>query len=119
MSLNGTRRVDITVNCVSSTVAVCEVINHPDVRCSSPGRDHATGKTGSSEGGAVPEKYYVVANNDHVRVKQILIFETSSTDRRNKTRKYEILCDKFVDYSIRILYDCSIRIHLHHGLHYL
>ena len=52
-----------------------------------PGREHATGKTGSSEGGAVPDKYYVVANNDHVRVKHILIFETSSTDR-NKVKKY-------------------------------
>jgi len=63
------------------------VINHPDVRCSAPGREHATNKTGSSEGGSVPDKYYVVANNDHVRVKQILIFETSPTGR-NKTRKY-------------------------------
>lgn len=72
-------------------MAVCEVINHPDVRCSTPGREHATGKTGLSEGGAVPDKYYVVANNDHVRVKKILIFETSSTDRGNKTRKYVAL----------------------------
>ena len=118
MSSNSTKTIDITVNCVCSTVAVCEVINHPDVRCSTPGRDHATGKTGSSEGGAVPEKYYVVANNDHVRVKQILIFETSSADKRNKTRKYEILCYKFVDYSIRVLYECSIRIYLHNDLYY-
>ena len=76
-------------------MAVCEVINHPDVRCSTPGREHATGKTGSSEGGAVPDKYYVVANNDHVRVKHILIFETSSTERRNKTKKYVNLIAHF------------------------
>ena len=68
-------------------MAVCEVINHPDVRSSMPGREHATSKTGSSEGGAVPDKYYVVANNDLVRVKQILIFETSS-GKGNKIMKY-------------------------------
>ena len=80
--------------CACSTVAVCEVINHPDVRSSMPGREHATGKTGSSEGGPVPDKYYVVANNDHVRVKHILIFETSSTNR-NKIKKYVNLIAQF------------------------
>lgn len=83
-----------------STVALCEVINHPDVRCSAPGREHVTNKTGSSEGGAVPEKYYVVANNDHVRVKKILIFETSSSSRGNKSRNNNkwnwILQNKFL-----------------------
>ena len=66
------------------------------MRCSAPGREHVTNKTGSSEGGAVPEKYYVVANNDHVRVKKILIFETSSSSRGNKSRKYVIYYDCFI-----------------------
>ena len=55
-----------------------------------------TSKTGSSEGGAVPDKYYVVTNNDHVRVKKILIFETSSTNRGSKSRKYVIHCVCFI-----------------------
>lgn len=68
-----------------SIVAACEIINHPDVRCSVPGREHATNKTGTSIGGNVPDKYYVVTNNEHVRVKHILIFETSS---QTKQRRY-------------------------------
>lgn len=61
-------------------VAVCEVIDHPSVKCQQ--KHHAmNGQTRSrvqgSMGGEVPEKYYVVQNNELVRVKYLLVYAES------------------------------------------
>jgi len=65
-----------------SCIAVCEVLDHPDVKCTlksktqngqvtnSPGRARAR----NSEGGDVPERYYVVTNNELLRVKYLLVY---------------------------------------------
>ncbi|XP_033634543.1 protein mono-ADP-ribosyltransferase PARP16-like [Asterias rubens] len=71
-----------------SCVLVCELIDHPDVKCQTrdrsssntdgPRRSHAP----KSVGGEVPEKYYVVTNNEVVRVKYVLVFADSAKPKR-------------------------------------
>ncbi|KAK8758344.1 hypothetical protein V5799_004037 [Amblyomma americanum] len=61
-----------------SCVAMCEVVDHPDVKCqdrarSKPSRAYAE----DSMGGKVPEKYYLVQNNSVVRVKYLLVYTAS------------------------------------------
>ncbi|CAN8004368.1 unnamed protein product [Ixodes hexagonus] len=58
-----------------SLVAMCELIDHPDVKCqdranSRPSRAYAQ----DSIGGKVPEKYYLVQNNSVVRVRYLLVY---------------------------------------------
>lgn len=58
-----------------SCVAMCEVVDHPDVKCqdrprSRPSRAYAE----DSLAGKVPEKYYLVQNNSVVRVKYLLVY---------------------------------------------
>lgn len=58
-----------------SCVAMCEVIDHPDVKCqdrarSRPSRAYAR----DSMAGMVPERYYLVQNNSVVRVKYLLVY---------------------------------------------
>ncbi|XP_071503844.1 protein mono-ADP-ribosyltransferase PARP16-like [Diadema antillarum] len=66
-----------------SCVAVCAMLDHPDVKCkvedtkSSVKRSHAP----ESLGGAVPEKYYVVTNNEVVQIRYLLIFADKTTSR--------------------------------------
>ncbi|XP_028399236.1 protein mono-ADP-ribosyltransferase PARP16-like [Dendronephthya gigantea] len=61
-----------------SCIAVCEIIDHPDVKRSvqGPGRQSRS-RAQNSEGGDVPEKYFVVTNNQFVRVKYILVYTSS------------------------------------------
>jgi len=44
----------------------------PDDKTNSPTRSRAN--AGPSEGGDVPEKYYVVQNNEVIRVKYLLVY---------------------------------------------
>ncbi|KAL3194908.1 hypothetical protein MRX96_045820 [Rhipicephalus microplus] len=58
-----------------SCVAMCEVIDHPDVKCqdrarSKPSRAFAR----DSMAGMVPERYYLVQNDSVVRVKYLLVY---------------------------------------------
>uniref|UniRef100_V5HDU1 Poly [ADP-ribose] polymerase n=1 Tax=Ixodes ricinus TaxID=34613 RepID=V5HDU1_IXORI len=58
-----------------SLVAMCELIDHPDVKCqdrskSQPSRAYAQ----DSIGGKVPEKYFLVQNNSVVRVRYLLVY---------------------------------------------
>ena len=65
-----------------SCVAVCQVLDHPGVKCtvqsqtspnnSLPSRSRARAR--NSLGGDVPERYYVVTNNELVRVKYLLVY---------------------------------------------
>ena len=51
-------------------LAVCEVIDHPEVKKGSSQQHTSNG---------VPEKYIVVPNNELVRVRYLLVYKISST----------------------------------------
>uniref|UniRef100_H2YF11 Poly [ADP-ribose] polymerase n=1 Tax=Ciona savignyi TaxID=51511 RepID=H2YF11_CIOSA len=65
-----------------SCLALCEAIDHPDVKCSKTedaskptlrsrsSRSHIKG----SEGGEIPEKYFIVRNDELVRVKYVAVY---------------------------------------------
>ena len=66
-----------------SCIAVCEIVDHPDdVKCSkkqasrSSSANDATSRSNikGSEGGEIPEKYYVVRNDEMIRLKYILVY---------------------------------------------
>jgi hypothetical protein len=61
--------------CEISCVAVCEVVLHPDVRrpCGDASKA-ATHQGRWSKDEAVPEKYWIVENEEHVRVVGLLLF---------------------------------------------
>ncbi|XP_077566667.1 protein mono-ADP-ribosyltransferase PARP16 [Stigmatopora nigra] len=65
-----------------SCVALCQVIDHPDVKCQVKRKDSETvdrqrSRAKNSEGGDVPEKYFVVTNNQLLRVKYLLVYSQS------------------------------------------
>ncbi|KAG9341897.1 hypothetical protein JZ751_018214 [Albula glossodonta] len=55
-----------------SCIAMCEIIDHPDVKA----------RARNSEGGEVPEKYFVVTNNQLLRVKYLLVY----SQKQHRTR---------------------------------
>lgn len=66
-----------------SCIAVCEIVDHPEaVRCSKKqaSRSEATSNATSrsnirgNEGGEIPEKYYIVRNDEVIRLKYILVY---------------------------------------------
>lgn len=62
-----------------SCVALCEVIDHPDVKCQvkkkdSEAADRQRSRAKNSEGGEVPHKYFIVTNNQLLRVKYLLVY---------------------------------------------
>ncbi|KAJ6662887.1 hypothetical protein lerEdw1_011091 [Lerista edwardsae] len=64
---------------ILSCVAVCEIIDHPDVKCQvkkkdSEEIDKKRARVRNSEGGDVPQKYFVVTNNQLIRVKYLLVY---------------------------------------------
>lgn len=77
-----------------SCVAVCEVLDHPDVKCTLKSRDSSERQSRSrararnSEGGDVPERYYVVTNNQVVRVKYVLVYAEKKTPARARVRRW-------------------------------
>ncbi|KAK1160839.1 protein mono-ADP-ribosyltransferase PARP16-like [Acipenser oxyrinchus oxyrinchus] len=74
-----------------SCVAVCEIIDHPDVKCQlkkkdSDSIDRRRARVRNSEGGDVPQKYFVVTNNQLLRVKYLLVY-SEKQHRRRHTRQ--------------------------------
>lgn len=62
-----------------SCIAVCEIIDHPDVKRAVEGpQQRSRARAENSEGGDVPEKYFVVTNNQLIRVKYILVYPASN-----------------------------------------
>lgn len=61
-----------------SCIAVCEIVDHPDVKRSvqGPGRQ-CQSRVPNSLNGDVPEKYFVVTNNQLVRVKYLMVYRSS------------------------------------------
>uniref|UniRef100_A0A3Q1B1B8 Poly [ADP-ribose] polymerase n=1 Tax=Amphiprion ocellaris TaxID=80972 RepID=A0A3Q1B1B8_AMPOC len=62
-----------------SCVALCEVIDHPDVKCQVKKKDseiidRQRSRAKNSEGGNVPQKYFIVTNNQLLRVKYLLVY---------------------------------------------
>lgn len=57
-----------------SCIALCEMINHPDVKCQDDESDPSRSITSDSIGGEVPKKYFVVLNSDLVRVRYLLVY---------------------------------------------
>nr|XP_045016543.1 protein mono-ADP-ribosyltransferase PARP16 [Jaculus jaculus] len=71
---------------ILSCVAVCEVIDHPDVKCrirkkDSKEIDRRRARIKYSEGGDVPPKYFVVTNNQLLRVKYLLVYSQKQPKR--------------------------------------
>ncbi|KAJ8249208.1 hypothetical protein GJAV_G00232320 [Gymnothorax javanicus] len=74
-----------------SCIAVCEVIDHPDVKCQvkkkdSEGIDHKRARARNSEGGEVPQKYFVVTNNQLLRVKYLMVYSQKRHCKRHTRR---------------------------------
>lgn len=70
-----------------SCVALCEIIDHPDVKCQvkkkdSEAVDRQRSRAKNSEGGDVPQKYFIVTNNQLLRVKYLLVY----SQRRHQSR---------------------------------
>ena len=66
-----------------SCVAVAEMIDLPSVKCQTKNlkRTDSRSKISGSEGGEIPETYYVVRNNDVIRVKYLLLYSGSQQKR--------------------------------------
>ncbi|GFR59034.1 poly [ADP-ribose] polymerase [Elysia marginata] len=74
-------------------VAVCEMIDEPSVKCQIKEGSASVQKQraqASRMTDAVPEKYYVVQNNDAVRVKYLLVYRdhTSSAGSTGTSQSY-------------------------------
>ncbi|XP_007904058.1 protein mono-ADP-ribosyltransferase PARP16 [Callorhinchus milii] len=84
-----------------SCVAVCEIIDHPDVKCQVKGKDaggidRRRARVKNSEGGDVPQKYFVVTNNQLLRVKYLLIYSEKLHRRRATKRPSWISRHRFI-----------------------
>lgn len=64
-----------------SCVALCELINHPDVKIGDS-RDNGRIMTVNVAGESVPNKYYLVTNNEMVRVRYLLVYSQESQAAR-------------------------------------
>lgn len=74
-----------------SCVAMCEVVDHPDVKCQDRARNRPSrAYADDTLAGKVPEKYYLVQNNSVVRVKYFLVY-TSTHPRTLLPPRPEIL----------------------------
>ncbi|KAM4675355.1 protein mono-ADP-ribosyltransferase PARP16 isoform 1-T2 [Discoglossus pictus] len=72
-----------------SCVAVCEMIDHPDVKCQAKKKDSSEidrkrARARNSEGGDVPQKYFVVTNNQLLRVKYLFVYSQEQPQRRSR-----------------------------------
>lgn len=84
-----------------SCVALCEVIDHPDVKCQVKKKDseiidRQRSRARNSEGGDVPQKYFVVTNNQLLRVKYLLVYSQRRHLSRNSRSSSWLLRHHFV-----------------------
>lgn len=76
-------------------VAVCEMIDDPSVKCTlkegsdanSPSTPKRRSRASDSQLGDVPERYYVVENNEMMRVKYLLVYSQPSVPPHERTRQ--------------------------------
>ncbi|KAM8891613.1 protein mono-ADP-ribosyltransferase PARP16 isoform 3-T3 [Spinachia spinachia] len=77
-----------------SCIAMCEVIDHPDVKCQVKKKDSEVidrqrCRAKNSEGGDVPQKYFVVTNNQLLRVKYLLVYsQRKHLSRRSRSTSW-------------------------------
>nr|XP_019581131.1 PREDICTED: mono [ADP-ribose] polymerase PARP16 isoform X1 [Rhinolophus sinicus]XP_019581132.1 PREDICTED: mono [ADP-ribose] polymerase PARP16 isoform X1 [Rhinolophus sinicus] len=76
---------------ILSCVAVCEVIDHPDVKCQTKKKDskeldRRRARIKHSEGGDIPPKYFVVTNNQLLRVKYLLVYSQKQAKSRTSSQ---------------------------------
>ncbi|XP_074248905.1 protein mono-ADP-ribosyltransferase PARP16 isoform X2 [Saimiri boliviensis] len=76
---------------ILSCVAVCEVIDHPDVKCQTKKKDskevdRRRARIKHSEGGDIPPKYFVVTNNQLLRVKFLLVYSQKPPKRASSSQ---------------------------------
>lgn len=74
-----------------SCVAVCEMIDHPSVKCQVKDNNNRS-RAGDSMAGKVPDKYYVVQNNEVIRVKYLLVYCQKSVSQRGSTSAIRSWC---------------------------
>ncbi|XP_061183406.1 protein mono-ADP-ribosyltransferase PARP16-like [Saccostrea echinata] len=74
-----------------SCVAVCEMIDHPSVKCQVKDNNNRS-RAGDSMAGQVPDKYYVVQNNEVIRVKYLLVYCQKSVSQRGSTSAIRSWC---------------------------
>lgn len=65
----------------TSCVALCELINHPDVK-SGAAEGGARRAAPDSVGGKVPNKYYLVTNSELVRIRYLLVYSQENQGNR-------------------------------------
>lgn len=56
-----------------SCIALCELVNHPDIK-GGDSRDNVQNTLTNAVGDGVPDKYFVVKNSDLVRVRYLLVY---------------------------------------------
>ncbi|XP_013876966.1 protein mono-ADP-ribosyltransferase PARP16 [Austrofundulus limnaeus] len=77
-----------------SCVAMCEIIHHPDVKCQVKKKDsdivdRQRSRARNSEGGDVPQKYFIVTSNQLLRVKYLLVYSQGKhLSRRSHSRPW-------------------------------
>ncbi|PVD37809.1 hypothetical protein C0Q70_00411 [Pomacea canaliculata] len=72
-------------------VAVCQLIDDPSVKCTvkeddmtEPSTSKNRARASESQAGDVPERYYVVENNEMVRIKYLLVYCEPTTTHRER-----------------------------------
>ncbi|XP_002731205.1 protein mono-ADP-ribosyltransferase PARP16-like [Saccoglossus kowalevskii] len=77
---------DSCIGDLLSCIAVCEMIDHPDVKCTTKDSKNnvirSRAQAPSSMGGDVPDKYYIVTNNEVLRVKYLLVYASRTVKPR-------------------------------------
>ena len=57
-----------------SCIAVCEIIDHPLVKCKVGASQSSRSRARDTQAGDVPEKYFVVTSSEMVRLRYVLAF---------------------------------------------
>ncbi|XP_048732286.1 protein mono-ADP-ribosyltransferase PARP16-like [Ostrea edulis] len=86
-----------------SCVAVCEMIDDPSVKCQVKDNNNRS-RAGDSMAGKVPDKYYIVQNNDVIRVKYLLVYCQKSVSQRGSTSALRSWCFRHKFLLMMIMY---------------
>ena len=65
-----------------SCIAVCEIVDHPLVKCKVKNGNQSRSRAKDTQAGDVPEKYFVVTNSDLLRLKYVLVFSKRVSKQR-------------------------------------
>lgn len=89
----------------ASCVAMCEVLNHPGVKCQVENGDKTRATAQNSEHGEVPNKYFVVTSSNLVRLKYLFMFLDKRKPTKNKERRNRSwVCMRYPVASILFIY---------------